>query len=410
MTDTITTDPLPAVDLRGRKLGELVVGDCIGKGGFGALYLADQPLLGRQAVVKVLHERLRANNEALERFMREARLASRLDHPYAAHIYAFGVEADDGLAWIAMEHVHGTTLAHWLRVRGRLPLAELVPFLECVAEVVQTAHDSGIVHRDLKPSNVMVIERAGKWLPKLLDFGIAKLLTDAAQPETPPSDDPLAATQPALTQANATLGSPPYMSPEQFVDPLTVGRSADVYSLGVMAYELLAGHRPFEANDTAALGDMHRHAPVPPLGMSPAIDRVFQRVLAKDPKDRPVSVLAFVTELERAARPSHRRAAVIAGIAIAGAVAAASIYGLRSDDDAAPMIPLPTASTTSPPPSATAPTLLVAPAVVPTVLPAEPTPPPILPPPAARTHHPSKRPPPPPPPASAPEDIGAKRL
>ncbi|HEV7556530.1 MAG TPA: serine/threonine-protein kinase, partial [Kofleriaceae bacterium] len=260
MTDTITTDPLPAVDLRGRKLGELVVGDCIGKGGFGALYLADQPLLGRQAVVKVLHERLRANNEALERFMREARLASRLDHPYAAHIYAFGVEPD-GLAWIAMEHVHGTTLAHWLRVRGRLPLAELVPFLECVAEVVQTAHDSGIIHRDLKPSNVMVIERAGRWLPKLLDFGIAKLVTDAVQPENRP-DAEVAATQPALTQANATLGSPPYMSPEQFADPLTVGPAADVYSLGVMAYEMLAGHRPFEANDTAALDYMHRNAPV----------------------------------------------------------------------------------------------------------------------------------------------------
>jgi serine/threonine protein kinase len=410
MTDTITTDPLPAVDLRGRKLGELVVGDCIGKGGFGALYLADQPLLGRQAVVKVLHDRLRANNEALERFMREARLASRLDHPYAAHIYAFGVEAEDGLAWIAMEHVHGTTLAHWLRVRGRLPLAELVPFIEHVAEVVQTAHDSGIIHRDLKPSNVMVIERAGRWLPKLLDFGIAKLVTEVAQPETRPTLE-LAPTQPALTQANATLGSPPYMSPEQFDDPLTVGPAADIYSLGVMAYELLAGRRPFEANDTAAFDFMHRNAPVPPLGMSPALDHVFQRVLAKDPKQRPASVLAFVTELKRAAAPSHRRVAVIAGLVIAAAVAVISIIAVRSGDEAAVLpLPLPTASTT-PPPAAPPPTMFVVPAVVPTVVPSEPGPKP----PAARPSlHPPKRPvtppPPPPPVTTPPQDLGAQRL
>jgi serine/threonine protein kinase len=144
--------------LRGRRLGDFVLRECIGEGAFAAVYRCEQPLLGREAVVKVLHQRLRGSEVVLQRFLREARLASRLDHPYAAHVYAFGVEPDDGLAWIAMELVHGTSLARWLAERGPLPLDLLVGFFEQVAEIVQNAHDHGIVHRDLKPSNVMLIE------------------------------------------------------------------------------------------------------------------------------------------------------------------------------------------------------------------------------------------------------------
>src|SRR6476646_3450956 len=171
--------------LSGRVLGDFVLRERIGEGGFGAVYRCEQPLLGREAVVKVLHRSLRSSEIVLQRFMREARLASRLDHPYAAHIYAFGVEKEDGLCWIAMELVQGTTLDRWLRDRGPLPIEHLVPFLERVAEVVQTAHERGIVHRDLKPSNIMVIERAGRLLPKLLDFGVAKLLDEASLPRPP---------------------------------------------------------------------------------------------------------------------------------------------------------------------------------------------------------------------------------
>src|ERR1700729_1936157 len=172
--------------LSGRVLGEFVLRERIGEGGFGAVYRCEQPLLGREAVIKVLHTNLRGSEIVLQRFTREAQLASRLDHPYAAHIYAFGVEKDDGLCWIAMELVQGTTLDRWLRDRGPLPIAQLVPFFERVAEVVQTAHEGGIVHRDLKPSNIMVIERAGRLLPKLLDFGIAKMVgTKAPQRPTP---------------------------------------------------------------------------------------------------------------------------------------------------------------------------------------------------------------------------------
>ncbi|HEY0986055.1 MAG TPA: serine/threonine-protein kinase, partial [Kofleriaceae bacterium] len=315
--------------LRGRQLGDFVLRECIGEGAFAMVYRSDQPLLGREAVVKVLHQRLRASEVALQRFMREARLASRLDHPYAAHVYAFGVEADDGLAWIAMELVHGTSLERWLKERGTLSLDLLVSFFEDVAEVVQNAHDHGIVHRDLKPSNVMMIEYAGKLFPKLLDFGIAKLVDEAAQLEMPAEPLPsperrsredqddgaereaLAAPQalPAgsgnfhLTQANATLGSPPYMSPEQWIDALSVGPRSDLYSLAVMAYEALTGRQPFVGPTIAAIGEQHCNADVPPVGdaFPPALDRMFRRALAKNPEERPPSARAFASELRAAA-------------------------------------------------------------------------------------------------------------
>jgi serine/threonine-protein kinase len=161
-------------DLSGRKIGELVLLERLDAGGFGTVYRCEQPTLGREAVVKVLHHRLRGHDVQIQRFLREAQLASRLDHPYAAHVYAFGAEEADGLLWIAMEYVQGLTLNRWLRDHGPMPIEQFVPFFEYVAEVVQTAHERGIVHRDLKPSNMMVIERAGRLLPKLLDFGVAR--------------------------------------------------------------------------------------------------------------------------------------------------------------------------------------------------------------------------------------------
>jgi WD40 repeat protein/serine/threonine protein kinase len=315
-------------------VGEFVLRERIDEGGFGAVYRCEQPLLGREAVVKVLHQRLRRNDVVLQRFMREAQLASRLDHPYAAHVYAFGIDHADGLFWIAMEMVQGTTLNRWLRDRGPLSLEQFVPFFERVAEVVQTAHERGIVHRDLKPSNVMVIERAGRLLPKLLDFGVAKLLDDAVLPEATPSaprppDEPhqngngsarwtnpsevatltgntappqRGGPQLRLTHADATVGSPPYMSPEQWSNAGAVGPASDLYALGIVAYEALTGRRPFHGATLADYVELHCHAAVPPLGVgfSPALDRMFQRALAKKPEDRWATALELAGALRSA--------------------------------------------------------------------------------------------------------------
>jgi serine/threonine-protein kinase len=314
-------------DLSGRKIGEFVLRERIGEGGFGAVYSCEQPLLGREAVIKVLHPKLRRRDVIVQRFLREAQLASRLDHPYAAHVYAFGVEEHDRLLWIAMERVRGVTLAQWLTAHGPMPLPQFVSFFERIAAVVQTAHDRGIVHRDLTPSNVMVIERAGELLPKLLDFGVAKLLDGAVLPEgmpdlsylpLPASDasgkSPVSVVPPPgrstvtsdsappegdrveLTQNNHTVGSPPYISPEQWGNAVTVGPASDLYALAVVAFEALAGRRPFEGATMAEFAELHRQATVPGLGGSfpPALDRMFQRALAKCPADR------FRTALELA--------------------------------------------------------------------------------------------------------------
>jgi WD40 repeat protein/serine/threonine protein kinase len=323
-------------ELSGRSLGEYVLRERLDAGGFGTVYRCEQPLLGREAVIKVLHRRLCHQDVLLQRFLREAQLASRLDHPYAAHVYGFGVEEADGLLWIAMEFVHGITLKHWLRDRGPMSLAQFVPFFEYVAEVVQTAHERGIVHRDLKPSNVMVIERAGRLLPKLLDLGVAKLLDGELLPESTPdiikkmraavgekvppevlkafrggdtntntntdASTLLGEGQARLTPDHATIGTPGYMAPEQWSREFTVGPSADLYALAVVAFEALTGRRPFDDLSQADQVALHSDGKVHPLGggLSPALERMFQRALATRPDDRWGSALELAGALRAA--------------------------------------------------------------------------------------------------------------
>src|SRR4051812_20901590 len=325
------------LDLSGRALGEFVLREQIGAGGYGAVYRCEQPVLKRDAVVKVLHAGRRRNNTAKERFLREAQLASRLDHPYAAHVYSFGAE-DDGLLWIAMELVQGITLGDLVKSRGPMPLPEFVPFFECVAQVVQAAHERGIVHRDLKPSNMMVIESGGRLFPKLLDFGIAKLNDDSESvdlhddedeptlDERDDRDDRTATVRirvtpqrvqrtrtdpkPAarLTRRGAVIGSAPYMSPEQWGDPCAVGPASDVYSLGCVAYEALTGHAPFTAANTDEYYKQHLRADPPSLGtpFSPELDRVLQRALAKAPEARHASALELSAEFDAVLRAQPR--------------------------------------------------------------------------------------------------------
>src|SRR5690349_1704797 len=170
-----TVDPRETSVVLGRTLGEFIVKEPLSSGGFATVFRAEQPTLAREAVIKVMHTRLRTSDQLIQRFLREARLAARLDHPYAAHIYAFGAEPD-GVLWIAMELVRGTPLEQLLSLQGPLPLPRFVPFVEKLCEVIATAHEQGIVYRDLKPANVMVVSRGGKLWPKLLDFGVAKLV------------------------------------------------------------------------------------------------------------------------------------------------------------------------------------------------------------------------------------------
>ncbi|MBP6630590.1 MAG: protein kinase [Kofleriaceae bacterium] len=291
--------PLARGDLIGRTLGGYVVVDRLGRGGSADVYRAEDPSLRRSAVIKVMRTDLKATPKRIDRFLREARLASRLDHPYAAHIYAFGAE-QDGLLWIAMEYVRGTTLDELMARRGPIPPAVFAPVFERLCEVVYSAHELGIVHRDIKLSNVMVVERAGQLLPKLLDFGIAKIaLTGDYDPSSgdPPSD----AAEVSVTGHGALIGSPPYMAPEQWTDAATVDHRADIYALGVVAYRCLAGRPPLTGATRQALAHAHLYETPPPLGVgSDELGVAVARALAKEPAARWDRAIDLGTAVRRA--------------------------------------------------------------------------------------------------------------
>jgi WD40 repeat protein/tRNA A-37 threonylcarbamoyl transferase component Bud32 len=301
--------------LFGRILGRFVLGEQVGEGGFGTVYRCEQPHLQRPAVIKVLHEKRGTSDVARSRFLREARLASRLNHHYSAHIYDSGAE-HDGLLWIAMEFVAGLTLEKWLQIHGPMTPDQFVPFFEKLIEVVQAAHDRGIVHRDLKPSNIMVVEgERGALLPKLLDLGLAKLDREVASTEWPEgslaeNQDPAAGPGAArpLTRSGIGMGSAPYMSPEQWTSPRTVGPASDIYSLGIVAYQMLTGRVPFTADTRDDYCRLHCHADMPDLGygLESVFERGLRRALAKYPEGRHASALELGSELRAAWQASER--------------------------------------------------------------------------------------------------------
>ncbi|TMQ06402.1 MAG: hypothetical protein E6J90_46330, partial [Deltaproteobacteria bacterium] len=280
------------------------------------MYRGEQPLLERDVVVKVLHAQ-RSDDDSRKRFLREARLAAQLRHPCAAQIYASGAEDQGSLLWIAMERIEGVSLDAWLNRHGPMPLEQFVPFFERVCEVVDAAHERGIVHRDLKPSNIMVVECRDRLLPKLVDFGIAK---DNRRPEIADRDDvkadPLAvrprrdrrtvACHPEswrqLTLPGACLGSRPYMAPEQWIGADDVGPEADIYALGVVAYQTLTGRLPFVADRSDDYFEQHRRAPVPRLGdgFPLDLDPAIRCALDKYPRARYRSALELAKDLRRA--------------------------------------------------------------------------------------------------------------
>jgi hypothetical protein len=258
------------------------------------------------------------------------------------------------------------------RERVRLPLDVLVPLAEKIASAIEAAHARKIVHRDIKPSNIMIVDDAGgQLLPKLLDLGVARLLNGALplpalpRPAVLPEGTPLLTemsaiarrpksdatprmraaapvrrhprvrTRTRLTGRNAQIGSPPYMAPELWSDATQAGPAVDVYSLGVVLYEALAGRRPFVAETAEAYEELHRSAPVPPLGpdFSARLDRVFQRALAKRPEDRWRSALELAAALkaELETLSAARRAKWLKfGLGAATVVAAAGLLEYRS--------------------------------------------------------------------------------
>ena len=237
----------------------------LGSGGMGVVYRATDMTLGRAVAVKLLSRQLCSSEGAKARFLREARAASALDHPNIAAVYDAGEH--EGELFIVMALVEGETLKQCLE-KGRLPAQEVIDILGQMAEGLQAAHAAGIIHRDIKPANVLLTQSG---TVKLLDFGLAKQLLDEASS--------------AVTQAGEVLGTPLYMSPEQLRGGVVDERS-DLWALGVVAYELLAGAPPFSAESTAAIAARILHEEPPPLNFLPdgptALAEVVRQLLQKN--------------------------------------------------------------------------------------------------------------------------------
>jgi predicted Ser/Thr protein kinase len=261
----------------------------IGRGGMGTVYRATHLGLERPVAVKVLKKEIAADPEVAERFMREARTMAKLRHPRAAMIFDAG-KLPDGRPFIVMEHVEGATLADVLARDGRFAPERAVRVAAEICDVLTEAHRLGIVHRDLKPSNIMLNERG----VCVLDFGIAKVLANSAD----------ATKTHATTESGLIIGTPRYMSPEQCTGQ-PVGPASDLYSVGVLVYEMLAGAPPFTDQLQSAVLVKQATTPPPPLVARRAdvprrLALVVHALLAKSPADRPKSARDARLNLERA--------------------------------------------------------------------------------------------------------------
>ncbi len=323
----VSADVLAAADgdpFLGMTIAErFVIIGRLGAGSMGTVYRARQEAMGRDVAIKILRSDRAFDAHAKARFTREARAMSLLTSPHTVTVFDFGEIADDspdadfgiggggGSLYLAMELLEGESLGHRLKRVRRLPVADAVRFARHALLSLAEAHDKGIIHRDLKPDNLFIAQAPPgerEEVCKVLDFGIAKVVvTDREKVDA------------LETQAGTVFGTPRYMSPEQAQGKPLDARS-DLYSLGVLLYQMLVGRPPFVDDDAVVVMARHiKSTPVPAIEAAPdagiprPLSDLLQRVLAKSPDDRPPSAHDFILELDRAgalpARHSERTAA-----------------------------------------------------------------------------------------------------
>ncbi|HKG59034.1 MAG TPA: serine/threonine-protein kinase [Pyrinomonadaceae bacterium] len=274
----------------GRTLDEkYLIEEPLGAGGMGAVYRARHLSMDRPVAIKFLHQRLVEDEAARVRFQTEARAAVKLRHPNAVSVTDFG-QSSEGVIYIVMELLEGRTLREILDREAPLETARAISIMLQASDAVAAAHDAGIIHRDLKPANILVTQSADQpAVVKVLDFGIATFSADDDEDAT------------ALAHTNSIIGTPRYMSPEQHHgNDLTA--AADVYSLGVILYEMLTGMVPFSGSTPAEIAEKHaNNPPHPPREVVAAIPEDVEHdvlhALEKQPADRPANAGEFRREL-----------------------------------------------------------------------------------------------------------------
>jgi eukaryotic-like serine/threonine-protein kinase len=300
-------------DVIGAIVGHYRILDRLGGGGMGVVYRAEDTRLGRHVALKFLPPELAANPEALERFEREARLASSLNHPHICTIHDVGEHV--GQRFIVMELLDGHTLKEEVR-RGPMPFERILDLGLEISDALDAAHASGIVHRDIKPANIFVTRRGQA---KVLDFGLAKLTgSKAAVPAAAPyaEEDVTRVVEDRVTTLGTTLGTIAYMSPEQARGSDIDGRS-DLFSLGVVLYEMSTGTLPFSARNTVALFEelLTRNPPPPSTvkgGLPAGFDHIVAKALEKDRDVRYQTAADLASDLKRLKRSSSGSVAAAA--------------------------------------------------------------------------------------------------
>jgi serine/threonine protein kinase len=278
----------------GQTLGPYRIINQIGKGGMATVYKAYQPSVDRYVAIKVLPSQLAESKEFATRFQQEARIIAKLEHPHILPVFDYG--ESDGIPYFVMRYLEAGTLKDKMEAGRPLPLNEIDRIFNQLADALSYAHSHGIVHRDLKPANALIDSYGNIFLT---DFGIAKLLESAS---------------PRLTQTDAIMGTPAYISPEQ-AQAQPVDQRSDIYSLGIILYEMATGRVPFVADTPLAILFKHVSDPLPlPSSIKPdiptSIEQVLLKALAKDPRDRFSTAAEFAAAWKRALedKESARRA------------------------------------------------------------------------------------------------------